>query len=79
MANSQTRSIDWNARGIAALVGLAVLAVAPLYLLSGDAAPFYLGVPWWAWLLVAIHYVMLGLVVVAVRQLGVVEASTGGR
>lgn len=78
MPESETRMVELNAAAVAILVGILVLSIAPLYLLVGDPAPYYLGVPWWAWVLVVVHYVLLGLVVVFVRQLGIIESVTGG-
>ncbi|WP_254533223.1 hypothetical protein [Natrinema gelatinilyticum] len=66
---------EQSAGAIAAVGAVCVLTVAPLYLFTGSPESYYLGVPLWGWLSVAIYYVMLVLVVFTVRTTGIVGAS----
>lgn len=71
------RSFGVTGTAGALLLILLVLAVAPLYVFTGQPAGFVLGVPVWGWLLFAVHFLMLGTVALLVRELGSVESLAG--
>lgn len=73
------RSIEFTGKAGALLVVLLVLTVAPLYTFTGQPAGFALGVPVWGWLLFGVHFLMLGVVLLLVRELGGVESLAGVR
>lgn len=69
--------IELTGTVVALLLALLVLTVAPLYVFTGQPTGFVLGVPVWGWLLFAVHFVMLGLAALLIRELGGVKSLAG--
>lgn len=73
------QQIEFSGKTVAILLALLILTVAPLYVFTGQPTGFVLGVPVWSWLLFVVHFAMLGLVALLVRELGGVESLAGVR
>lgn len=71
----EATTIELTPTAIAIAIALVAFTVVPLYLLAGTPEAYYFGVPRWGWILFAVHWIILGLIVAFVREINLIAAT----